>query len=275
MTSVSTSWARIMAPLAGGDADTGVLAAATALAEPFGAEVAAVYAPADVADLMPWMGEGFMGGVQVTAVQSLKDAAAEGERSARAVFDSSTYGRKVFTALTSPVWSALAMEGRLSDVVVFDDATAKGRGPLAETFQQIVADEQRPTLVARDGFAVGGVVAVAWDGGKEASRAVRTAVPLLEKASKVVILSATAAAARQFDPAGLQGYLTARGVASEIQKLEGSADAAPRLLKAAVDSGANLLVAGAFGHPRLQEFVFGGATRTFFAAPAPSLFISH
>ena len=60
-----------------------------------------------------------------------------------------------------------------------------------------------------------------------------------------------------------------------LHGLEGSADAPPRLLKAAVDSGANLLVAGAFGHPRLQEFVFGGATRTFFAAAAPSLFISH
>jgi nucleotide-binding universal stress UspA family protein len=104
---------------------------------------------------------------------------------------------------------------------------------------------------------------------------VRTAVPLLEKASKVVILSAPQAASRQFDPAGLQAYLASRGVKSEIEKLEGSADAAPRLLKAAVDSGANLLVAGAFGHPRLQEFVFGGATRTFFAAAAPSLFISH
>jgi len=90
-----------------------------------------------------------------------------------------------------------------------------------------------------------------------------------------VILSAPAAAARQFDPVGLQGYLTTRGVKSEIQTLEGAADAAPRLLKAAVDSGANLLVAGAFGHPRLQEFVFGGATRTFFGAAAPSLFISH
>ncbi|HEY3889644.1 MAG TPA: universal stress protein, partial [Caulobacteraceae bacterium] len=69
------SWARIMAPVAGGEADKAVLAAAAALAEPFQAELACVYAPADVADLMPWMGEGFMGGVQVTAVQSLKDAA--------------------------------------------------------------------------------------------------------------------------------------------------------------------------------------------------------
>ncbi|HLY80920.1 MAG TPA: universal stress protein, partial [Caulobacteraceae bacterium] len=99
--------------------------------------------------------------------------------------------------------------------------------------------------------------------------------PLLEKASKVVILTAPAAASRQFEPAGLQAYLDARGLKSEIQTLEGAGDAAPRLLEAAVEIGADLMVAGAFGHPRLQEFVFGGATRTFLTAAAPSMFISH
>src|SRR6185312_8149940 len=179
MAGLSMSWARIMAPVAGGEADARVLAAAAAIAEPFGAELAAVYAPADVADLMPWMGEGFMGGVQVTAVQSLKDAAAEGEKAARAACEAVGYKEKIFVALSSPVWSALSMEGRLSDLVVFDDQSAKGKGPLAESFQQIVADEQRPSLVARHGLTVGGTVAVAWDGGKEASRAARTALPLL------------------------------------------------------------------------------------------------
>jgi nucleotide-binding universal stress UspA family protein len=264
-----------MAPLSGGEADRHVVAAAAALAEPFGAELSAVHAPPDVADLIPWMGDGFMGGVQASAVDAIREAASEGAKSAAAMVEACPYGRKAFRTLASPVWAALALHSRLSDVVVFEDSAAKGRGPLAEVFQQIVADEQRPTLVVRPGFSVGGVVAVAWDGGKEASRAVRTAVPLLEKASKVVILSAPSAAARQFDPAGLLEYLTARGVASEIQTLDGVGDAAPRLLKAAVEGGANLLVAGAFGHPRLQEFVFGGATRTFFGAPAPSLFISH
>jgi hypothetical protein len=164
MAGLSMGWARIMAPVAGGEADKAVLAFAAALAEPFQAELACVYAPADVADLMPWMGEGFMGGVQVTAVQSLKDAAAEGEKAARAASGALGYASKTFTALSSPVWSALSMEGRLSDVVVFDDATAKGKGPLAESFQQIVADEQRPTIVARAGLSVGGTVAVAWQG---------------------------------------------------------------------------------------------------------------
>jgi len=270
------SWARIMAPVAGGDADAGVLAAAALLAAPFEAEVAAVYAPADVADLMPWMGEGFMGGVQVTAVQSLKEAAAEGEAAARASQAALDYPRKTFTTLSSPVWSALSMEGRLSDVVVFDDATARGRGPLAESFQQIVAGEQRPTLVARPGLSANGCIAVAWDGGKEASRAARTALPLLQKAARVVILAQPATASRYFDPARLQAFLAERGVTAEVQTLSEQGDAAPNLMKAAKGVGANLLVAGAFGHPRLQEFIFGGATRTFLnAADAPSLFLSH
>jgi nucleotide-binding universal stress UspA family protein len=276
MAGLSMSWARIMAPLAGGDPDVGVLAAAAVLAAPFAAELAAVYAPADVADLMPWMGEGFMGGIQVTAVQSLKDAAAEGERSARAACEAVGYGAKSFTALTSPVWSALSMEGRLSDVVVFDDATAKGKGPLAETFQQVVADEQRPTIVARAGLSVGGTVCVAWDGGKEASRAARTALPLLQKAARVVILAAPASSARYFDPARLQQFFAVREIASEVQTLPDPGDPAAALLRAAKELAANVLVAGAFGHPRLQEYIFGGATRAFLnATDAPSLFLSH
>jgi len=276
MAGLSMSWARIMAPVAGGDADPGVLAAAEAVAAPFEAELACVYAPADVADLMPWMGEGFMGGVQVTAVQSLKDAAAEGERSARAACEAAAYGKKSFTALASPVWSALSMEGRLSDVVLFDDATAKGKGPLAESFQQIVADEQRPTIVARPGLSVGGVLAVAWDGGKEASRAARTALPLLQRASRVVILAAPASSARYFDPARLQSFFQVRGIASDLQTLTEPGDPGQALMRAAKQAGANLLVAGAFGHPRLQEYIFGGTTRAFLnATDAPSLFLSH
>ena len=104
------SWARIMAPLSGGGDDKAVLAAATALAEPFGAELAGVYTPADVADLMPWFGEGFMGGVQATALESLQEAAAIGEAQARKAFDGATYANKRFQSLQTPVWAQLSAE---------------------------------------------------------------------------------------------------------------------------------------------------------------------
>src|ERR1700677_5370833 len=146
-----TDWARIMTPLSGGEGDRRVLAAGAAVAEVFGAELAGVHAPPDVADLIPWMGDGFMGGVQASAVDAIREAAAEGAKAANAVVESCPYAKKSFKTLPSPVWAALALQSRLSDVVVFDDAAAKSRGPLAEVFQQIVADEQRPTLVARPG----------------------------------------------------------------------------------------------------------------------------
>jgi nucleotide-binding universal stress UspA family protein len=269
------SWARIMAPLSGGQDDPAVVAAAVALAEPFAAEVACVYAPADVADVMPWMGEGFMGGVQATAMESLKEATAIGEAHARAAAGAVSYRRMSFVCLRTPVWAGVSAEARLSDVVVFTNEAGRGRGAMAETFQQMVAEEQRPVLIARPPMKPTGCVLVAWDGGKEASRAARLALPLLEKAERVVIASAVRASARHFDPARLQSYYAQRGVEAEIELLGEGGDVGHALLEAAGRAGADILVAGAFGHPRLQEFIFGGTTRTLLNSERPSLFLSH
>lgn len=269
------TWARVMAPLAGAAGDAEILRIAAAVAEPFGAELAAVHAPADIADLMPWMGEGFMGGVQISAIDSLKEAAKEGERAAQGACAATGYSRTRLIPLQSPVWAGLAMESRLSDVIVFDQAAACGRGPLAEAFQQMVADEQRPVIVGREGFSVGGSAVVAWDGGKEASRAVRTALPLLQKMSRVVVVGAPEQSPRAFELGRLQEFLAVRGVTAEARELAGSGDVAQMLLSAVSEAGADLLVAGAFGHPRLQEFIFGGTTRTLLNSGGPSLFLSH
>jgi nucleotide-binding universal stress UspA family protein len=269
------SWARIMAPLAGAQGDAAALDAAIAIAKPFKATVAAVYTPADIADVMPWMGEGFLGGVQTTALESLREATAAGEAAARKTVGAATYDKIDFVSLETPVWAGLSVEGRLSDVLVFNSDAARGRGPLAESFQQIVADEQRPTLVARPGLKTGGVAAIAWDGGKEASRAARTAVPLLQKASRVVVFSAPKATSRKFEPQRLVDFLAAHGVKAELEILEGSGDAGGLLTGACERLKPDILVAGAFGHPRLQEFIFGGTTRTLLGAETPSLFLSH
>ncbi|PHY13902.1 universal stress protein UspA [Caulobacter sp. B11] len=269
------SWAKIMAPVAGVKTDIDLLRAAARLAGAFDAELACVHAPADIADLMPWMGEGFMGGVQITAIESLKEAAAEGAGVVKAMAAELGYARAKVVCLETPVWAGLAMEARLSDVIVFDDSAARGRGPLAETFQQMIADEQRPVIVARAGFRPDGVALVAWDGGKEASRALRTALPLLQKASSVVLACAPGASSRSFDPARALEFLAARGVTASLRTLEGSGDAAGLLLGAAREVKADLLVAGAFGHPRLQEFIFGGTTRSLLNTDGPSLFLSH
>ena len=221
------------------------------------------------------MGDSLMSGVQAAAIDSIRRAAREGAEAARERCEACGYARARFTALTSPVAASLAAESRLADVVVFDDAAGRGRGPLAEAFRAILVGEQRPVIVARPGLAVGGVAALAWDGGKEASRAMRTALPLLARASKVVAIAAPNAAERRFDLDALARFLAARGIACEVERLGGSGDAAPMLLAAAKAAGAQLLVAGAYGHSRLQEYILGGTTRAFLSGEGPSLFLSH
>ena len=270
------SWIRILAPLTGAPSDSQTLEAAAALAAPFDATVGAVFAPADAADLMPWMGEGLMGGVQMAAMDSMKEAAAEGERVSRARFEALDYARKDFTVLVSPVWACLCMEARLCDAVVFGPDPARGRGPLVEAFQQILMEERRPVYVARTVPDPILPVAVAWDGGKEASRAAREAIPWLCKAPDVAVLAAPSATPRTFEPQRLVDYLTARGVKARLEQLSGAGEAGPMLLDGARAMGAAMLVAGAFGHPRFQQFIFGGATRTLMQSEgAPSLFLSH
>jgi len=269
------SWARIMVPLVGGKGDAETLPLARLVAEPFGAELAAVHAPADIADLTPWMGEGFMGGVQISAMESLKEAAVEGAKLGREACAAMGYAKTQFTSLESPVWAGLAMEARLSDVVVFGQEPACGRGALAEAFQQIVADEQRPVIVAREGLNLHGIMAVAWDGGKEATRAVRTALPMLQKASRVVVFGAPGASSRAFDLRRIQAFLSARGVSADIEDVQGDRDAGHLILDKARELGAAMLIAGAFGHARLREYVFGGTTRTLLNSDGPSLFLSH
>jgi nucleotide-binding universal stress UspA family protein len=264
-----------MAPLSGGQEDTATMAAAAVLAEPFGAEVVGVFTPVDAADVMPWMGEDFMGGVQASALETLEHATAVGERRARMALEACAYANLRFVSLQSPVWAGLCAEGRLSDVVVFLDNTARGRGALADHFQQMIAGEQRPVLIVRPGFKAADCVMVAWDGGKEASRAARLATPLLEKAGRVIIVSAPEASSRRFDPANLQAYYGQRGVRAEVELLSNSGDVAHALLEATHRAGADILVAGAYGHPRLQEFIFGGTTRTLLNSDGPSLFLSH
>ena len=220
-------WARIMVPLTGRAADQAMLAAGQVLAEPFGAELAGVFAPADIADIVPWMSDGMVGGVEVAAIEAVKSSAAEGEALSRAHFDACSAARKSFTVLSSPVLPKLDQEARLSDVVVFDQASACGKTRLSQAFQDLLAAEQRPIVVAKGDLPTPKTVLVAWNGGKEASRAARTALPLLQKAQRVVVLTAEEPRTRDVDPSRLAQFLTARGVAAEARRCE-KGEATPR-----------------------------------------------
>ena len=271
-------WGRIVVPVTGGGLDAEALAVGVRTAERFKAELAVIYAPPDPSQLTPWLGEGVVGGVQVQAIETLREAAHEGEGVVRAEFEALSYPNKQFQVLETPVWRAMAVECRLADLVIFGAAAARGEGPLAETFELVLMEERAAVLVARAGPAGAadpfGPALVAWDGGEPASRAARRAVPLLRHASSVTIAGAPPAD-RRCALEQLQAYYVLRGIKAAIQPLNRVGDMAPVLMQAAQDASATLMVAGAFGRSRLREFVFGGTTRALLHAEAPSLFVAH
>jgi nucleotide-binding universal stress UspA family protein len=235
----------------------------------------AVYTAADAASLFPWVGDGTVNGMEM-AIGVLQQVASDGETKARERLAAFDYPRKEFEASYGDDWMGLRASARLADVVVFNRLPTHAGSFLSAAFQQILMDERRPVLISETPMDLAGLVAIAWDGGREASRAARRAAPWLRKTREVVVLTAPAATAREFKPGRLVDYLADQGVKARVINLSTRGEAGPLLLEAVRQLGAEMLVAGAFGHPRFQRFIFGGTTQTLLDhAPGPALFLSH
>ncbi|MDI7774246.1 universal stress protein [Asticcacaulis sp. EMRT-3] len=272
-TSKGQAWSRISVPISGAESEALSLELAARIAAAFEARLNVLFTPPDPAELAPWLGEGFMGTVQMSAVESLKNAAEEAEQMARSQFDGLSYQAKTFTALTSPVWQDLALETRLSDMVVFGGQSARGQGLLSEAFQQVLMEERAGVFIARQPFDVSGTALVAWDGKEPSSRAARRAVALLKKASKVVIIGAPSGDVPA-DLHRLADYYAAHGIPTDIDELP-KGDLVAQLIEANARHDADYMVAGAFGRSRLREFAFGGTTRALLQNTQLNLYMAH
>lgn len=126
----------------------------------------------------------------------------------------------------------------------------------------------------------GGRILVAWNGTREARRAVRDALPWLRQASLVqaVIFNAEAELQDLRDKPqaqALQEYLDRHGIAAEILVRQASGRVGESLLALAGELGAELLVMGCYGHSRLRELVLGGTSRTVLRSCAIPVLTSH
>ena len=184
------------------------------------------------------------------------------------------------------VAATIALHARYADLTVlgqtnpYEPHDGVGRDSTAVT---TVMSSGRPVLMvpfAGDFPTVGDRVLVAWNASREAARAVNDALPLLEKASLVTVL-----AVNPRHGIGGHGDVPAADIALHLARHGVRAEAAhtvandipdgEALLSYAADIGADLIVAGAYGHSRARELVFGGVTRTLLAEMTVPVFLSH
>lgn len=120
-------------------------------------------------------------------------------------------------------------------------------------------------------------IMVAWDGSEVATRAIAGAMPLLERARSVLVVTIPTARYGAVDYPGfnIARHLARHGLPVELKVTPSTIDAGNTLLSLAADEGSDLLVMGAYGHSRMRELVLGGATRQVLATMTLPVLMAH
>ena len=135
-----------------------------------------------------------------------------------------------------------------------------------------------PTRTATHGF--GGRVLIGWDGSANAARAIRDAMPMLEKATVVKVLAVDPKPGKyglgDLPGADIAHHLASHGVVAEADHVtSGSVRVGDVLLNEAADMGADLIVSGGYGHSRLGELILGGVTDSLMKEMTVPVMMSH
>ncbi|CAO3408884.1 universal stress protein [Azospirillum largimobile] len=172
---------------------------------------------------------------------------------------------------TGPLAETVSEEARLADIAVIAQAS-DGTNAMGPVIEAALFGSGRPLLLApkAEPATLGDTVAVAWDGGAAAARAVASAIPFLHRAGKVVVLSTdTPQESRSADPERLTQYLALHGIVATVQRIavSSSQGVSRALLENAQSLGCDLLVMGGYGHSRVRERVWGGVTLDILREP--------
>ena len=153
----------------------------------------------------------------------------------------------------------------------------------ADLPQQAILHAACPVLVVpyahSNETAIGQRILVAWKDRQECARALHDALPFLKRAAQTTILEVVdpGAGADALDTAAARdatrAWLAAHGIAAQWQTEATTVTVGEIILSVAADLSADLIVAGAYGHTRVRERLFGGVTRHLLEQmAAPTLF---
>lgn len=173
---------------------------------------------------------------------------------------------------------AIRDSAALADVIVLN-RELDGRYPdMTQVVGEVLIKSGRPIVAVPEdatGFDAFGAALVAWDGSKQAVRALQAAVPLLRHAATVTILEVDDGSL-QLPAASAARYLSRHGIKPVVRAERTMGEIPSTVILDAIDAlGAAYLVMGGYGHSRFVEAAFGGVTRRMLKeCPVPA-FMAH
>ena len=185
----------------------------------------------------------------------------------------------VFLHQVANAEAAAASAATLADAIIFPRSAARSGEPLSIAFDYVMMDARLPIVLAGTEPYTPGPVVIGWDGSNGAARALRFHTPLLKAAGEVIIAQNRKDAERDgarpgIEPGSLEDWLKRKGIKSRVSPIEGEVSSA--LLALAKGSGATMIVAGAYGHSRIGERLFGGTSKRLLGADeSPALALAR
>lgn len=243
---------------------------AIAMARRFGARVSGLYT-VPPPNVPYYMGEY----IPTELIQKQMDEAQKSSGSAKedflAICADAGIEHRWLSSDMAPV-EALRLASRASDIALVGQPDPNPSDPAAIPYgtdvlpHELALQAGRPILAVPHAGAVTDVgrrVLVAWNGKREAARALHDAMPLLRGAEVVHIVTIGAERKGRTPIAEIAGHMQRHGLRLETAIINGNGTKVGlALLAEAQGRSCDLMVMGAFGHSRLREMVFGGVTET-------------
>ncbi len=271
---------KLLLPLTGTAAGEAALLTSLAIARLWDAHVLALHVRVDSRDVAPLAGEGLSGAMIEEMMSATEKESANRASAVELMFDRFVEANSVelsqphlhgrgatasFAAVTGREEDIVAQQARLADLTVVPHPEAGEDVSSSDALHAVLFDSGRPALISPQVPlpTIGTRVCIGWNGTAESASAVSAALPWLQRAEAVRILSAEGYQRRGPAAPELAAYLALHGVDAEVEVFRAprSGGAGAALLAAARDFGCDLLALGAYSHSRLRQLILGGVTR--------------
>lgn len=219
-----------------------------------------------------------------SAVEIIRQQRREAVAKARNIFEAGARAagltdRSRWSVASGRPLESLSLRSRYADLTVVSQSGPEDQGNGEGLVDDLIMASGRPILIIPYIGApakIGRKVLVAWNGSREAARAVSDAMPVLESADSIEIFAVEPRGIGDVPGADIAEHLARHGLKITAAKTSGlDIDVGDVLLNQAADSGADLIVMGAYGHSRMRELVLGGATRHILEHMTVPVLLSH
>ncbi|MGO4525201.1 universal stress protein [Microvirga sp. 2MCAF35] len=170
-------------------------------------------------------------------------------------------------------------QARCADLFIATRPYGEARSPDApDLAEAVLFGSGRALLLVPPGCHRQGpieTVLVAWNGSRESARALREGLEFIEQAARTVVLLVDPPSDAE-SGMGVKVHLAHHNVVAEVVTADSrDRDVAEVILEEAKRVSADLIIMGAYGHTRLRERVFGGATRDMLTTSEGTILIAH